>query len=182
MTAPGPDSSPDETVQALRTRALQLNVFADLVHDSDKGSAAVAREEAVQLRCRAAVIEAMAEFHAELGTTVQQWGDLATRLRDLMTQTTSNEHGKELTTQLRMLRERAGLSQEAAGQALDGSRYQLSRIENGRVPGHDELLAMLDLYEVTDEERAAYLAMWELAWQQDGRRVRRERLRGHVDL
>jgi hypothetical protein len=97
-------------VQALRTRALQLNVLADMVYDFDKGSAAVAREEAVQLRCRAAVIEAMAEFLTGLGIRAQQWDDFATKLREMVTQAASNEHGKELTTHLRMLRERAGLS------------------------------------------------------------------------
>lgn len=90
------------------------------------------------------------------------------------------EHGQELTSQLRMLRERAGFSQEAAGLALDGSRYQVCRIEGGRVPAHDELQAMLALYEATPEEWSSCLAMWELAWR-PGRRLRRKRLRRRVD-
>jgi transcriptional regulator with XRE-family HTH domain len=89
-------------------------------------------------------------------------------------------HGQELTTQLRMLRERAGLSQEAAGLAMDGSRYQVCRIEGGRVPAHEELLAMLALYQATPDEQSSCLAMWELAWR-PGRRVRRKRLRRRVD-
>jgi DNA-binding XRE family transcriptional regulator len=92
-----------------------------------------------------------------------------------------NPHGTELVTQLRMLRERAGLSQEQAGQKLSGSRFQMNRIENGRVPAHSELLAMLDVYEASEDERAAYLAMWELAWQPDGRRIRGKQLRRPID-
>jgi DNA-binding XRE family transcriptional regulator len=80
-----------------------------------------------------------------------------------------------------MLRERAGLTQEEAGNALGGSRFQINRIENGRVPGHDELLAMLKLYEVLEDEHGEYLAMWELAWQPDGRRIRSKRLRGPME-
>jgi transcriptional regulator with XRE-family HTH domain len=94
---------------------------------------------------------------------------------------TPNTHGLKLTTQLRMLRERAGLTQEEAGQALGGSRYQVNRIENGRVPGHDELLAMLDVYAAPSAERASYLTMWKLAWEPDGRRIRRQRLGRSMD-
>jgi DNA-binding XRE family transcriptional regulator len=79
-----------------------------------------------------------------------------------------NEHGEELVTQLRMLRERAGLTQEQAGQNLGGSRFQVHRIENGRVPAHSELLAMLELYDVSVDEVSSYLAMWELAWRPGG--------------
>jgi transcriptional regulator with XRE-family HTH domain len=92
-----------------------------------------------------------------------------------------NPHGAELVTQLRMLRERAGLSQEQVGMKLCGSRFQVNRIENGRVPAHNELLAMLDVYEASETERAAYLAMWELAWQPDGRRIRKKQLRRPID-
>jgi transcriptional regulator with XRE-family HTH domain len=92
-----------------------------------------------------------------------------------------NEHGEELITRLRMLRERAGLSQEQAGQNLGGSRYQVNRIENGRVPAHSELLAMLELYEASGEEIVSYLGMWDLAWQPDGRRIRGKQLRKPVD-
>jgi hypothetical protein len=40
-----------------------------------------AREEAVQLQCQAAVIEAMAALYDELGLQAQQWNEFATRLR-----------------------------------------------------------------------------------------------------
>jgi transcriptional regulator with XRE-family HTH domain len=92
-----------------------------------------------------------------------------------------NPHGTELVTQLRMLRERAGLTQEQADVKLSGSRYQVNRIENGRVPAHSELLAMLDVYEASETERTAYLAMWELAWRPGGRRIRGKQLRRPID-
>jgi transcriptional regulator with XRE-family HTH domain len=93
-----------------------------------------------------------------------------------------NEHGKELVTQLRMLRECAGLTQEQAGARLGGSRFQVNRIENGRIPAHSELLAMLELYEASDEEVSSYLGMWDLAWRPDGRRIRGKQLRRPIDL
>jgi hypothetical protein len=77
----GPDASQGEIVLALRTRALSFSVFADALVGSDSGAAAVAREEAVQLRCQAAVIEAMAALYDELGLQAQQWGEFAARLR-----------------------------------------------------------------------------------------------------
>jgi hypothetical protein len=80
-----------------------------------------------------------------------------------------------------MLRERAGLSQEQAGLKLCGSRFQVNRIENGRVPAHGEVLAMLDVYEASTDERASCLAMWELAWRPDGRRIRGKQLRRPID-
>jgi transcriptional regulator with XRE-family HTH domain len=93
----------------------------------------------------------------------------------------TNEHGEELITQLRMLRERAGLTQEQAGARLGGSRFQVNRIENGRIPAHSELLAMLELYEASGEEIVTYLGMWDLAWQPDGRRIRGKQLRRPID-
>jgi hypothetical protein len=81
LHTPGSDASAGEIVQALRSRALSFAVFADALADSDKGTAAVAREEAVQLRCQAAVIEAMAALYDELGLQAQQWGEFAARLR-----------------------------------------------------------------------------------------------------
>jgi hypothetical protein len=81
MSVQGPDASPGEIVHALRTRALSFSVFADALVGSDSGAAAVAREEAVQLRCQAAVIEAMAALYDELGLQAQQWGEFAARLR-----------------------------------------------------------------------------------------------------
>jgi hypothetical protein len=80
MRMPGPDASPGETVNALRTRALSFMVFADALGDRDKRGAAVAREEAVQLRCQAAVIEALSALHDELGLQAHMWGELAKRL------------------------------------------------------------------------------------------------------
>jgi DNA-binding XRE family transcriptional regulator len=91
-----------------------------------------------------------------------------------------NEHGEELVIQLRMLRERAGLTQEQAGQKLGGSRFQVHRIESGRVPAHSELLAMLELYDVSLEEVPSYLGMWEMAWQPGGR-IRGKQLRRPVE-
>jgi hypothetical protein len=81
MTTLGPEASAGQVVHALRTRALQFTVFADAIHDGDRGSAAVAREEAVQLRCQAAVIEAMAALYDELGLQAQQWGEFAAKMR-----------------------------------------------------------------------------------------------------
>jgi hypothetical protein len=81
LQTPGSGASPGEIVQALRSRALSFAVFADALADSDKGAAAVAREEAVQLRCQAAVIEAMAALYDELGLQAQRWGEFAARLR-----------------------------------------------------------------------------------------------------
>jgi transcriptional regulator with XRE-family HTH domain len=91
-----------------------------------------------------------------------------------------NEHGEELIARLRMLRERIGLTQEQAGQKLSGSRYQLHRIETGRIPLHSELLALLQLYNASAEEVLAYLRLWELAWQPGGR-IRERQLRRPVD-
>jgi hypothetical protein len=76
-----PDTSPGAIVHALRTQALSFTIVADALVGTDKGAAAVAREEAVQLRCQAAVIEAMAALYDELGLQAQQWGEFAARLR-----------------------------------------------------------------------------------------------------
>lgn len=78
---PKPDASPSEVVLALRSRALQFTVFADALEEHDQSSAAVAREEAVQLRCQAAAIEELAELHDELGLQAQLWGEFEARLR-----------------------------------------------------------------------------------------------------
>jgi hypothetical protein len=64
---PGPDASPDEVVEALRVRALSAIIYADVVVDKDKTEAAKAWEAACQLRCQAAVIEAMTALYDELG-------------------------------------------------------------------------------------------------------------------
>ncbi|MFD1044640.1 Ada metal-binding domain-containing protein [Kibdelosporangium lantanae] len=46
-----------------------------------ESAAAVAREEACQLRCQAAVIEAMSTLYDELGLRAQRWGEFAERIR-----------------------------------------------------------------------------------------------------
>ena len=66
-----------------------------------------------------------------------------------------------LGTQLRRLRERRGITREAAGEAIRASHAKISRLELGRV-GYKErdVSDLLTLYGVTDEaERADYLAL-----------------------
>jgi hypothetical protein len=79
---PESDASPGDVVRALRARALAFVVFADALDRSDTRAAAVAREEAVQLRCQAAVVEELAELHDELGLQAQLWGEFAARLQE----------------------------------------------------------------------------------------------------
>ena len=83
MTCPLSESgsSPTDIVRALRARALTLVGFADAVDSMDRRAAAVAREEAVGLRCHAAVIEQLAELHNELSTRARLWDTFAARLR-----------------------------------------------------------------------------------------------------
>jgi transcriptional regulator with XRE-family HTH domain len=92
-----------------------------------------------------------------------------------MTPQAMNEHERELLAELRKLREKAGLTQAEAAQALGASRDQITRIENSRVLGYDDLLVMLDLYKVPVDERGPYLELWERAWT-PGRRVRPDRI------
>lgn len=63
--------------------------------------------------------------------------------------------------QLRRLRERCGISLEAAGEAIRGSHAKISRLELGRVGFKQrDLLDLLTLYGVTDpDERASFLAL-----------------------
>src|SRR5215204_2520930 len=80
-----------------------------------------------------------------------------------------------LGTQLRRLREAAGISRHAAGEAIRASHAKISRLELGRVGFKErDLTDLLDLYGVTDPgQRAALQQMiaptnargW---WQQDG--------------
>jgi hypothetical protein len=70
-------------VQALRLRALSALIYADVVADRDKHEAAWAREAACQLRCQAAVIEAMSTLYDELGLQAQRWGEFAERMTNL---------------------------------------------------------------------------------------------------
>jgi hypothetical protein len=81
MQMPGPDAPPGEVVEALRVRALSFLVYADVIGDQDKGAAAEAREAACQLRCQAAVVEAISALYEELGLQAQRWGEFAERMR-----------------------------------------------------------------------------------------------------
>ncbi|MFE1773556.1 helix-turn-helix domain-containing protein [Streptomyces sp. NPDC059008] len=57
-----------------------------------------------------------------------------------------------LGTQLRRLREAAGITREAAGEAIRGSHAKISRLELGRVSCKERDVAdLLTLYHVTDE-------------------------------
>ncbi|RSM64871.1 hypothetical protein DMH04_50560 [Kibdelosporangium aridum] len=80
---PGPDASAREVVQALRTRAENFTVFADVLADFDRGNAAVVREDAFLLRCQAAVLEGIAELHDELGDQARTLDAFAEQLRGL---------------------------------------------------------------------------------------------------
>ncbi|QQC93291.1 helix-turn-helix domain-containing protein [Streptomyces alfalfae] len=66
-----------------------------------------------------------------------------------------------LGTQLRRLREVAGVTREAAGDAIRGSHAKISRLELGRVGCKERDVAdLLTLYRVTDEkEREEFLAL-----------------------
>jgi len=63
--------------------------------------------------------------------------------------------------QLRQLRERCGISREAAGDAIRGSHAKISRLELGQVGFKQrDLLDLLTLYGVTDpDERASFVAL-----------------------
>jgi transcriptional regulator with XRE-family HTH domain len=59
-----------------------------------------------------------------------------------------------LGSQLRRLREAAGITPDQAGYEIRGSRSKISRLENGRVSFKDRDVAdLLTLYGVTDEEQ-----------------------------
>ena len=80
-----------------------------------------------------------------------------------------------LGTQLRRLREAAGLTPQAAGAAIRASHAKISRLELGRVGFKErDITDLLTLYGVVDErERASYLDLVSRAntrgwWQQDG--------------
>ena len=82
----------------------------------------------------------------------------------------------ELTSGLRKLREKAGLTQEELAGRLGGSRFQVGRVECGRLPTHGELLAVLEALNVSISARAPLLMLWELAWQPGQHRVRPGRI------
>jgi transcriptional regulator with XRE-family HTH domain len=60
-----------------------------------------------------------------------------------------NRNGRQLPDQLRMLRERAGFTQQQAAHELGLSRHQVCRMKNRQLPGYIYLLAMLDAYQPT---------------------------------
>nr|WP_157529165.1 hypothetical protein [Kibdelosporangium sp. MJ126-NF4]CTQ92805.1 hypothetical protein [Kibdelosporangium sp. MJ126-NF4] len=62
----GPGATAEDIVGSLRAQAASLTVFADALADSDSAGSAALQEEALQLRCQAAVIEDLAELHDEL--------------------------------------------------------------------------------------------------------------------
>jgi transcriptional regulator with XRE-family HTH domain len=76
-----------------------------------------------------------------------------------------NYYGRQLLRQIRLLRERAGLTQDEAGRSLHLTLQKLSRIENGQLPGYHELRAMLKLYGLSQLEWSPYLQLWERARQ-----------------
>jgi hypothetical protein len=80
--ATGQECFPEDVVHALRKRALSFTVVADSLKDRGKGAAAVLREESVQLRCHAAVIEALSTLHDELGRQAQWWDEFAKRFSE----------------------------------------------------------------------------------------------------
>lgn len=73
---------------------------------------------------------------------------------------------RQLGRTLRRLRERAGITQAAAGNRLRFSNKKLSRIELGQVPGYHEFLAMLDLYGVIVSDYDEYVRMFDRAKEQ----------------
>jgi transcriptional regulator with XRE-family HTH domain len=72
-----------------------------------------------------------------------------------------NQDGRHLLGQLRMLRDKVGLTQEEAGHALGWSRYRVGRMERGRLPEYDILRAALQAYRVPEKEQSSYLQLWE---------------------
>jgi len=79
-----------------------------------------------------------------------------------------------LGARLRNLREAAGVGREQAGYAIRGSESKISRLELGRTGCKlRDVSDLLDLYQVSEDERATLLAMAESAntpswWQQYG--------------
>lgn len=70
---------------------------------------------------------------------------------------------RRLGEALRVLRERAGLTQQEAAAKLRYDHRKLSRIENGQRPEYHGLRAMLDQYGLTASECAPYLDMYDRA-------------------
>ncbi|MEO6088915.1 MAG: helix-turn-helix transcriptional regulator [Umezawaea sp.] len=70
---------------------------------------------------------------------------------------------RKLGEALRVLRERAGLTQQEAAHRLRYDHRKLSRIENGQRPEYHGLRAMLDEYGLAVSEWQPYLDMYERA-------------------
>ncbi|HWO58440.1 MAG TPA: helix-turn-helix transcriptional regulator, partial [Umezawaea sp.] len=70
---------------------------------------------------------------------------------------------RKLGEALRVLRERAGLTQQEAAHRLRYDNRKLSRIENGQRPEYHGLRAMLDEYGLAVSEWQPYLDMYERA-------------------
>ncbi len=70
---------------------------------------------------------------------------------------------RKLGEALRVLRERAGLTQQEAAARLRYDHRKLSRIENGQRPEYHGLRAMLDEYGLAVSEWQPYLDMYERA-------------------
>ncbi|GAA4550241.1 helix-turn-helix domain-containing protein [Amycolatopsis samaneae] len=66
---------------------------------------------------------------------------------------------------LRRLRERTGMTQEAAGEPIRISGSKLSRIEQGHIPGYNDFLALLDRYGVLTSDYDHYVRLYDLAKQ-----------------
>ncbi|SEP71538.1 MULTISPECIES: helix-turn-helix domain-containing protein [Lentzea] len=89
---------------------------------------------------------------------------------------------KRLGEALKLLRERAGLSQREAADRIDYNVPKLSRIENGQVPDIHALRAMLDVYGVIGDEETPYVEMWELAKEKGWWKQYRLEDQGYISL
>ncbi len=83
---------------------------------------------------------------------------------------------RQLGLVLRRLREEAGKSQQAAAEHIGKSRSRMPELEDGRTTlSAEELGQLLDLYEVSDQERRTVLELGALA-------KTRQKKRAHTDL
>ncbi|WP_143231022.1 hypothetical protein [Actinosynnema sp. ALI-1.44] len=72
-------TAPVEVVRSLRCQAARFAVLAN----TDHNNAAAAWEEALHLRCRAAVIEQLSELYGELGSELRALDAFTNSLRRL---------------------------------------------------------------------------------------------------
>lgn len=85
-----------------------------------------------------------------------------------MTAPHSTARAVKLGFALKQARERAGMTQEATAALLGRNRSHVSRFERAQlVPRPDEVAAMADLYQVTDEERERLIRLAHEAAQLD---------------